>query len=292
MLDPETQKIKELWATIEAEMKTMANYVVHLVKDIVKFFEDGNFDVNTLISKLLSDTVEAVMETLTNLSDILFKAAELGISMVRGLCNSEIDMPVFTWLWKLISEGRPLTLGYFVSLLVAIPSTLLYKAVKGKAPPKLKGRVTESTFREYVKTGSVFHDKSLVGDISSFNLCAAAGLGTIVCAVTTITLVIDGSISGGGLKAISDETYAQHPSDRMVDPTLDLPNWVGNAIDGVSLVLESAALVYSWPQRKHISEKSIAIQRCYWGVSLSKPNHNSFVAAATLTRSPVSRPGS
>lgn len=290
MIDSDTDKIKALWDDIQTELKTMQTYAFNLMKDFVEFFKDGKFDVQTLISKILADTVDVVMDSLTNLSELLFKAAELGISMVRTLCNYEIDVPVFTWLWKVVTKGRVLTLGNFVSFLVAIPSTLLYKAVKGKAPPKLKGRVTKSTFQEYVEKGSVSQDQSLAGDISSFNICAAVGVGSIICAVTTITLVVDGVFEGAGLETYSTELQVQklqvqklqvqklqvqelHVQSKEVPVQLflSLPDWVGNVIDSLSLLLESAALVYGWPLRKHISKQSTEIQLCYWGVSFFDP---------------------
>lgn len=285
MIDSDTDKIKAMWDDIQAEMKTMQTYAVNLIENFVEFFKEGKFDVHTLISKILADTVDVVIDSLTNLSDLLFKAAELGISMIRALCNYEIDVPVFTWLWKWVTKGRVLTLGNFVSFLVAIPSTLLYKAVKGKAPPKLKGRVTKSTFQEYVEKGSVSQDQSLAGDISSFNICATVGVGSILCAVTTITLVVDGVFEGAGLETNSTELQVQklhvqklhvqklHGQSKEVPVQLflSLPNWVGNVIDSLSLLLESAALIYGWPLRKHISKQSTEIQLCYWGVSFFDP---------------------
>ena len=275
MIDSDTEKIKTLWDDIQAELKTMQTYMVNLVTDFVEFFKDGKFDIQALISKILANTVDVVMDSLTNLSDLLFKAAELGISIVRALCNYEIDVPVFTWLWKSVAKGRVLTLGNFVSFLVAIPSTLLYKAVKGKAPPKLKGRVTKSTFQEYVEKGSVSQDQSLAGDISSFNICAAVGVGSILCAVTTITLVVDGVFEGAGLETYSTELHVQklygQSKEVPVQLFLSLPNWVGNLFDTFSLVAGSISLVCSWPLRKHISKQSTKIQLCYWGVSFFDP---------------------
>ena len=279
-IDSDTDKLKDLWDDIQAELKTMQTYAVNLLKDFVDFFKDGKLDVKTLISQIVAETVDVVIDSLTNLSDLLLKAAELGISMVRALCNYEIDVPVFTWLWNWVTKGRALTLGNFVSFLVAIPSTLLYKAVKGKAPPRLKGRVTKWTFQEYVEKGSVSQDQSLAGDIYSFNICAAAGVGSIICTVTTVTLVVDGVFEGAGLETFSRNLHVQSKA-ATIHRFLSLPNWVGNAIDSVSLVLESAALVYGWPLRKHISKQSAEIQLCYWGVRFVDPI--SVAVAAILT---------
>ena len=270
-IDSSTDKVNALWHDVQDELKTIPKYLVDMLDDFKKPFKDGKFDANILISKILADTIDMVVDSLTTLSDILFKAAELGISMVRALCTYEVDVPVFTWLWKLIVPGRPFNLANFVSLLVAIPSTVLYKAVKGKAPPKLKGRVTKQTFQEYIEKGSVSQDKDLASDISSFNNCAAVGIGTTLCAVTTATLVVGGVFETAGLETYSMELQTQklHSQNKAVEfqPYLQLPNWAGNLIDSLSLILETAVAVRSWPLWNEVSKHTTGIQFCYWGVS-------------------------
>lgn len=302
LLDSDSEKIKRLWDEIQAELNKIQTYAENLLKGFVDIFKDGKFNFKALIAKILADTVDFIMDSLTYLSGILFKAAELGISMIRELCKYEIEVPVFTWLWKLVGKGRAFNLGNFVSLLVAIPTTVLYKAVKGKAPPKLKGRVTKSTFQEYVETGSVSHDQRLAGDISTFSMSAAVGAGTIILAATTTTLIVDGVFEAAGLESYSNNLQVQKLGAQgkavHFQQYLALPNWVGNAIDSVSIILEGGLLVYTWPQRAHISKLSAGIQTCYWGVSFflspfflsfflfSTPFPFAVVVAATLITAP------
>ena len=295
MLDSEYEKVKKLWDEVQGELKTIQTYAKNILQDFFELFKGGKFDIKAVIAKILGDTVDSMMDSLTHLSGILFKAAELGISMVRELCKYQIEVPVFTWLWKLVAKGRPFNLGNFVSLLVAIPATLLYKAVMGKAPPKLKGRVTKSTFQEYVETGVVLHDQSLAGDISTFNRSAAVGAGTILLAVTSATLIVDGvfeaaglesystagldSYSAAGLESYSNNLQVQSLYGKAVPFKLSfaLPDWTGNVFDSLSIILESVGLLTSWPLNKHISKMSTEIQGCYWGVS-SFPHILPFVA--------------
>ena len=223
LLGSDSGKIKGLWGEIQAELKTIQTYAESLLKDL---FKDGKFDFKALIAKIIVDTVDVVMDSLMHLSGILFKAAELDISMIRELCKYEIEVPVFTWLWKQVGKGRAFNLGNFVSLLVAIPTTVLYKIVKGKAPPRLKGRMTKSTFQEYVETWSVSYDQCLAGDISTFNMSAAVGSGIIILAATTTILIVDGVFEAAGLESYSNDFPVQKlgAQGKAFQPYLALPN--------------------------------------------------------------------
>ena len=269
MIDSSTDKINAMWHDLQNELKTIQGFVLGIFDDFKDFFTEGNLDVNTLISKILGHTVDLVMDSLVNISDIIFKAVELGFDMIRGLCGYEIDMPVFTWLWKLVAQGRPFNLGNFISLLVAIPSTLVYKVVRGKAPPKLKGRLTGSTFQEYIETESVSQDKDLAGDILSFNICAASGIGSIIAAVTTIGLAVDGVFAGAGYSSQELQVakmYGSGSADQ-IHTYLSLPDWVGNTFDVGSIILEGLQLFASWPSQTRLSKQSTGTQACFWGVS-------------------------
>ena len=284
MAGSSTDKVMKLWEDLKAELETIAKYASSIIEDFVGFFKDGNFDIKTLVAKILGDTVDVVMDSLVNLSDLLLTAAHLGVSVIRELCNSAVEVPVFTWLWKLVTKGRPLSLGSFISFIVAIPLNLLHKVAKGRAAPKLKGRITGATFQEYVEQGSVSKDANLAGDIASFSLCAAASTIQILGTVSVITFAID-EVLGQSLSSTSVQIFSQKSGGLLaVMPSLRLRasptsmgalkgtgkgDWIGNFVDGASLVLESLALAYEWPLRKHLSRYSLDIQMCYWGVSLS-----------------------
>ena len=54
--------------------------------------------METLISRIVAYIINVMMDSLTNFTDSLFKAVELGITMVRAVYNYELEVPVFTWL--------------------------------------------------------------------------------------------------------------------------------------------------------------------------------------------------
>ena len=58
------------------------------------------------------------------------------IKLIKEYGNKEIDIPIFSPLSKKISGGHESTVFDAVSLLVAIPTTVLIKCVTGKTPPK------------------------------------------------------------------------------------------------------------------------------------------------------------
>lgn len=72
---------------------------------------------------LLKALVDIILETL----EMLIKVAEVGM-------NKEWHIPIITPLYEKISGGDPLTFLDAMCLLVAIPSTILFKIGEGKAP--------------------------------------------------------------------------------------------------------------------------------------------------------------
>lgn len=59
------------------------------------------------------------------------------ITQLRNLFNQEIRVPVISALFKLIAKGRPLTLLNAVSLLIAVPVTIVAKVVTGEKPKRI-----------------------------------------------------------------------------------------------------------------------------------------------------------
>lgn len=101
------------------------------------FKKEGGVDGNDIINvakPLLKSGIIAVRAIVKGLLQLM-KSLVLKIS---DLGNAEIDIPIFSWLYKKITKGHALTLFDAISLVVAIPTTIFAKLITGKAPPRLE----------------------------------------------------------------------------------------------------------------------------------------------------------
>ena len=88
--------------------------------------------------QLSTDVIIGIVDLIKTLIVGLLDFASSGLTSLRNFANQEIQVPIFSTLYKdFISGGTPLTLPDAVALLLAIPSTALYRAVTGETPPDL-----------------------------------------------------------------------------------------------------------------------------------------------------------
>ena len=189
-------ELLKLWDTAVGQLDAMTQTVVKMANEFIDFFLTGNLSVKALINKVGTILIDELVDALKGLTDIVFHAVSAGIGIAKDLGNAEIDIPIISWVWKnLIARGRPLTLLNFCGLLVAIPTTVVYKAINKSAPPRLSGRVNKETFAQHV-TGK--GSPSLSKDINNFALSSKSGLGLVSEEFSTLELLADGTFEGLG----------------------------------------------------------------------------------------------
>ena len=69
------------------------------------------------------------------LVDGLIGAIQALVNTVMGLLNTPVNIPFISWLYQKI-VGEPLTILNAVSLVAAIPVTVIYRVVEGRYPSK------------------------------------------------------------------------------------------------------------------------------------------------------------
>ncbi|PNP58955.1 hypothetical protein THARTR1_01203 [Trichoderma harzianum] len=217
-----------IWDDIQDELDTIVKLCTNVAKDFLDFFDSGKYDIKALMVKISGDLIDAIIDSLKTLGDILFKALALGINLIKTLSNSNMDIPVIGWLWKKIAGNRPLSLLGLVALLMAIPTTVLYKAKASKAPPKLTGRLTADTFGQYV-SGTA--DPALAKDVTNFTLATATSLELVYGEFKTISLLIDSAFEGTGLEIVPIGPVAQ----------------LTNVLNATSLTFETISTFITWP---------------------------------------------
>ena len=126
------------------------NGLLAAFNDIVQGEKEAIADLQKNLSSIIdnfqttsaSDLIEKILVTITDF--LLHQAGTLleagadalaGISgFIRETLTAPINIPVISWLYGKISGGEPFTLLDLVCLVAAIPGTIVYKILEGKAP--------------------------------------------------------------------------------------------------------------------------------------------------------------
>lgn len=236
------QKIVEIWNKIQGELESIATTSSKVFKDVVDFFVSGGRDIKGLMGKISVDLVDEMIDSLKKFSEILFETLSVGIGLTQSMANKAIHIPVLGSLWeKVIAKGRgPLTLLYLISLMIAIPTTVLYKATLKVAPPKLKGRVSASAFKKYVNGEG---DGSIARDIQNFVLSAGSSLEMVYGEFETLALLADGTFEGTGLESSPIGPIAQ----------------VMGVVNSAALIFDTIDGFFGWPVGKPDGSSSVSI---------------------------------
>lgn len=86
-------------------------------------------DLLLALETLLSDLVQLAKDA----SDDFCKLLTAVVEAVQQMLNARIDMPFVSWLYTLITHEQLSLLDLF-ALIVAVPVTVMYKAITGEAP--------------------------------------------------------------------------------------------------------------------------------------------------------------
>lgn len=118
--------------TVDVELQSVSKKISNLFKQKGSVTSDQIIDVS---KSALRTGIIAVREILLGLlklvKTLLQKLAQVG--------NAHIEIPIFTWLYKKINNGRALTLFDAISLVIAVPTTVFAKLITGKTPPERPG---------------------------------------------------------------------------------------------------------------------------------------------------------
>ncbi|OTA69582.1 hypothetical protein K449DRAFT_418966 [Hypoxylon sp. EC38] len=261
--DTNDKVLAEIWDEFKNEFKVAENFVENLSGDFLDLIKSNTWDdVTNVLSKFTDDLIDLVMDTLGNATGVILKIVRLGIRTVKSLGDFEIECPIITQLWKFVTKGRPLTLFNFCALLISIPTTILMKAVTGKKPAALKGRLTGNTFGQFLENGVVSGDSSLPGDIRAFTPPAILSTVFLSSRVTALALIWD-SVTGGFHSSSMKLPVTSMAKLSLASPISPTPKltvmpkgglhlsartpWYENVFDTFSLLFETGGLIFSWP---------------------------------------------
>jgi hypothetical protein len=118
-------------------LDSLQNSASQIGQDISNIFSGSkSMTTGQLFEQLGNDFLEGAIDGVEQLTLALMKVLAKILRELAKLGNKTINIPIFSALYKLISGGHDLTIFDAISLLIAIPTTILTKAITGKAPPK------------------------------------------------------------------------------------------------------------------------------------------------------------
>jgi hypothetical protein len=137
-----------------------------------------------LLLTIVEDLILGMVAVTQALVDGLIGAIQALVNTVMGLLNTPVNIPFISWLYESIF-GEPLTILNAVSLVAAIPVTMIYRVVQGRYPSQ--DGITGSTVGLEMTGPTVTLDvlKMMQGLIGG---CTALGLGVARAVVDFIVI--------------------------------------------------------------------------------------------------------
>ena len=132
--DDIVQAVSDFLNTIIQVGKDVGDGVEFLIKGIINLFQSGQLTLKNLAVLLLDDVVATI---LASIRDLLVGGCNIIgdlVELAKDVMTKVIEIPLLSGLYRLISGGSDPTLLDGMALLLAIPSTVAYKLVRGEAP--------------------------------------------------------------------------------------------------------------------------------------------------------------
>jgi hypothetical protein len=259
--DSNVKLLADIWGDIQRQFEAAAGLADELVDSFLVFLSSTPVDLKTLLGKITTAIIDIAIDTLENMADIIIKVVSLALGAIRTLGDSVIQCPIFSNIWETITDGRQLTLFNFCGLLAAIPATLVFKTVLGKAPPSaFQGRLTKGTFSEFVQTGKVAADETLSIDLVLVSTTALVGARTLLTGVEAISLLADFAFDGSGLEMVKASSF------KAVVPGEPEPKWTIQDVifDSVAFAFSALKCVFTLPLW-YSDPDDYMIHRVRWG---------------------------
>jgi hypothetical protein len=126
------QVFQEVLNSIETEGKDIGNACQSIKTQIID--QLGTLSLGDIIKRLFGIIADLVVESMTNLVVTAIEILETVIKGVGDFLNATLDIPVISWMYNLIT-GDDLSFMDLACLILAIPTTIIYKIVSGGNAP-------------------------------------------------------------------------------------------------------------------------------------------------------------
>jgi hypothetical protein len=134
---PGTSIFQDLLTLLEQEGDAITQLVTQLQTDLADF---NSLSATEMIIKVMQDIITFALSTGENILQFAVTVLSQMLSNVTDILDATIHIPILTWFYKKMTttqenpNGDDLTPLDLFCLVSAIPSTVIFKAVKGVAP--------------------------------------------------------------------------------------------------------------------------------------------------------------
>ncbi|MDX2471571.1 MAG: hypothetical protein QNL04_13450 [SAR324 cluster bacterium] len=125
------QLLDTLKAAVDQEADIFKGAFDVIEKQIIG--QASTLTVGQIIERLLAVLADVLVESVENIIVTSIDIIKILVEGVLDILEGNLDIPVLSWLYKLIT-GNELSLLDVVCLVIAIPTTLIYKLAEDKAP--------------------------------------------------------------------------------------------------------------------------------------------------------------
>ncbi|EWY82057.1 hypothetical protein FOYG_14177 [Fusarium oxysporum NRRL 32931] len=130
-------RILERLKDVMEEAGQLASRLWDNIKDLIDLH--GEVSIGTLLTKLGFELLEDILDVVESMLIAFLGSISDLLLLIAHKINETIKIPVLSALYRKVSGGADLTLLDAISLVIAIPATIVFKLVKGKSPSKMEG---------------------------------------------------------------------------------------------------------------------------------------------------------
>ena len=124
--------LNEVLDAMQREETTFANAISQLQTQVVEQFKE--LTVTQVLQKIVVIVLDVLLETVENMLVTAIDIVQILVEGVIDFLDAPLDVPIISQIYATATEGDSLTILDALCLVVAIPTTILYKLAEGKAP--------------------------------------------------------------------------------------------------------------------------------------------------------------
>jgi hypothetical protein len=186
---------------LEPFLTGITETVTGLSNELKEIFEKGNLTPDEIIRRLSSAAIVGIFKTLKGVVIGILNAFQELLKGIREILDYDLQIPFLSAFFEKITGCKKLTLLEGLMLLFAIPATVGYKVLTGKAPFSAGTGGLDTD--DHVALFKKFQDPSvMLGDTaarSEVQIYSYLG-GLLSAVITWIVSAVDAGLSGAGLK--------------------------------------------------------------------------------------------
>ncbi|KLP05067.1 Uncharacterized protein LW94_14144 [Fusarium fujikuroi] len=130
-------RILDRLSDVIAEAGQLASRLWDNIKDLIDL--QGEVSIGTILTKLGFELLEDILDVVESMLIAFLANVNDLLVLIADKINETIKIPVLSALYRKASGGADLTLLDAISLVIAIPATIVFKLVKGESPSKMAG---------------------------------------------------------------------------------------------------------------------------------------------------------